>query len=59
LAINFRHSGWNQDRQRVYDALHRTGQSVARTTAFAYCGAHTYVLKSNDDPPRYKLAGSG
>jgi hypothetical protein len=59
LAMTFRHSGWASDRQRVFDALHRTQQTHARREAFAYCGAHAFVLKSTDDPPRYKLAGSG
>lgn len=59
LAITFRHSGWADNRQRVFDALHRTDQTVARRSAFASCGSHAYVLKSTDDPPRYKLAGSG
>lgn len=54
----FRHSGWANDRQRVYDALVRTGQSAARKIDFAECGKHAYVLRSVEEPDLYILGGS-
>lgn len=59
LATTFRHSGWEPYRRRVFAALHRTGQTHARCQAFSHCGSHAYILESDDDPPRYRLAGSG
>lgn len=58
LGQVFRHSGWARDRRRVYEALRDTHQSIARILAFEDCGAQAYVLKSSDDPPRYRVAGS-
>jgi len=54
----FRHSGWANDRQRVYDALVRTEQSPARKIDFAECGKHAYVLRSVEEPDLYILGGS-
>jgi hypothetical protein len=45
-------------RQRVYNALRRTGQSPARLAAFVDCGIDAYVLRSKDDPTQFRLAGS-
>lgn len=58
LGQVFRHSGWARDRRRVYEALRGTHQSIARILAFEDCGSQAYVLKSGDDPPRYRVAGS-
>lgn len=58
LSVTFRHSGWQSDRHRVYRALLATQQTPARITAFANCGSHAYILASNTDPPRYRVAGS-
>lgn len=58
LAQIFRHSGWRNDRRRVYRALIDTHQTVARILNFASCGYGSYVLKSHDEPPRYRIAGS-
>jgi hypothetical protein len=33
-------------------------QSVGRIAGFADCGSQAYVLKSLDDPPRFRVAGS-
>jgi hypothetical protein len=54
----FRHSGWARDRGRVLDSLKRTLQPVARLLRFANCGYGTYVMASNDEPPRYRVVGS-
>jgi len=58
LSESFRHSGWQSTRQRVYDAMKRTRQSVARISAFVDCGIDAYVLRSKEEPFRYRLAGS-
>jgi hypothetical protein len=58
LAQVFRHSGWANDRRRVYHALLRTMQSENRVTAFADCGAKAYVYRSLDDPDVYRVSGS-
>lgn len=54
----FRHSGWAAHRRLVYQALQRTQQSPSRVLGFWDCGAGSYVLKSTEDPPRYRVAGS-
>lgn len=58
LARAWRHAGWARDRKRVYDALKRTGQSISRIVSFSTCGEGAYVLKSDGDPPAYRVAGS-
>ncbi len=58
LSINFRHTGWAHDRQRVYDALRRTQQSGNRIFDFTGCGKHSYVFQSVEDPDVYTLGGS-
>jgi hypothetical protein len=55
----WRHSGWRDDRNRVWQALHRTAQTDRRRAAFGLCGSTVYVLQSKTDPDRYRLAGSG
>ncbi|MCK4415394.1 MAG: protein rep [Candidatus Eisenbacteria sp.] len=57
-SINFRHSGWNHDRRRVYEALRRTGQSGGRLHDFTGCGKHAFVFRSVEDPEVYTLGGS-
>jgi len=42
----------------VYKALWATGQSLARYNSFADCGTGAYVLRSVDNPNKYRLAGS-
>ena len=58
LSESFRHSGWQAQRQRVYDALRSTNQSVSRISAFVDCGIDAYVLRSREDPTKFRLAGS-
>lgn len=58
LSQVFRHSGWAGHRRLVYEALKRTKQPLSRTSAFWECGSHAYVLKSVEDPPRWRVAGS-
>lgn len=59
LAVCFRHSGWQGDRVRIYEAFNRTAQPFSRQQNFENCGAHAHVLRSVDDPSVYRIAGSG
>jgi hypothetical protein len=59
LAVCFRHSGWQGDRTRIYEALDRTAQPQSRRLNFENCGAHAHVLRNVDDPSVYRVAGSG
>jgi len=59
LADTWRHTGWADARRRVHLALVRTGQSLSRITAFDNCGSAAYVVRSVDDPDRYRIVGSG
>lgn len=54
----FRHTGWRRLRKRVVHALATTKQPGARCQSFADCGRMAYVLQSDDNPPRYRIAGS-
>ena len=58
LSVIFRHACWQPIRRLVYAALKRTNQPIAAVSNFAMCGDGAYVLKSKDDPPRYRVAGS-
>lgn len=58
LSQIFRHSCWAPIRRLVYLGLRRTRQDPAAVSNFAQCGAESYILKSKDDPPRYRVAGS-
>ena len=57
LSQVFRHSGWARQRKAVNAALIRTHQSASRIMSFQSCGYGAYVLKSYEDPPRYRVAG--
>jgi len=58
LPVIFRHTGWHRVRCLVADSLYRTGQTAARRSNFWDCGSHAYVLQSEDDPTRFRVAGS-
>lgn len=58
LSVDFRHSGWKHNRQLIAASLHRTHQSWSRQKSFCYCGSYAIVLRSLDDPNKYRLAGS-
>ena len=58
LSQVFRHSGWAAHRRLVYDALMRLRASVSAIVGFADCGSEAYVVKSDGDPPEYRIAGS-
>lgn len=57
-SLTFRHSGWAGDRQLIYDAMRRTGQTPARQSSYCHCGSHAYILRSIDNPDHYRVAGS-
>lgn len=57
-AVAFRHSGWRPDRARIGSAFDRTRQTAARCDEFRNCGSNAYVIRSVDDPNRYRIAGS-
>ncbi len=59
LSVCFRHSGWQGDRIRIYEAFHRTHQPHARQANFEHCGAHAHILQNLEDPTVYRIAGSG
>lgn len=42
----------------MVESLHRTEQPQSRIEQFATCGQQSYVLRSLDDPTRYRIAGS-
>lgn len=44
LETSFRHSGWAATRQKMLDALQRTGANANRQTAFCNCGSQCVVL---------------
>lgn len=56
--VLFRHSGWTRTRKLVAEALARTEQSTARRDEFESCGLFAFVLRSLDDPDKYRIAGS-
>ncbi len=57
-ASTFRHSGWRHTRARVFRAMSDTDATFSAMYEFAYCGKHAYVLRSTDDPSKYRVAGS-
>jgi len=58
LSQVFRHSGWQRQREQVYEALRDSCASPGRRDSFAYCGATCHVLRSKTDPTTIKLAAS-
>ena len=56
--VLFRHSGWARTRKLVAEALARTDQATSRRDEFEACGLYAFVLRSIDDPDKYRIAGS-
>lgn len=52
----FRHSGWRHQRHRVYAAFTALGETGRRRERFAACGSNAWVMRSEEDRPRYRLA---
>lgn len=55
LELNFRHSGWAGNRERVYAALRRVEPSDWRINNFGSCGCNAWVEKSIDEPPTFRV----
>jgi hypothetical protein len=55
-AERFRHSGWKNARSRVYSAMLATRQSVSRIARFVSCGDDAWILRSLDDPDKFRIA---
>jgi len=58
-ASSWRHSGWKDNRDRVWRALYRTRQPLHRIEAFESCGDRPYVMQHRADSERYTIVGSG
>lgn len=58
VGVIFRHSGWEDTRRRIRDALRRTDASVSRLSAWDGCGADAWVMRSKDDERRLKVASA-
>lgn len=56
--VTFRHSGWLRHRAAIAAALDQLDVSDNRRFRFRYCGALAWVLRSKDQPDRYKIAAS-
>lgn len=56
--VAFRHSGWQKRRSRVSLALQRIDPDSSRAARFHACGNHAWILQSDEDPDRYKVACS-
>lgn len=49
IESNFRHSGWQPNRKRVWDAFCCIRVASSRLWAFAHCGSGCWVEKSKDE----------
>lgn len=58
VAVLFRHSGWTHTRRLIAESLSRTNQTFAREYEFRNCGIWAFVVRSVDDPEKYRIAGS-
>lgn len=58
LAERFRHSGWQRNRDLIYQSLRRTMQSVSRINAFSSCGYSAFIYRTVEPPHRFRLGGS-
>ena len=56
VGVDFRHSGWAENRRRVQHALEALEASEARRARFDSCGRHAWILQSVDDPEVFKIA---
>ena len=55
-GVDFRHSGWQDRRRCVLDALTAMDGAVRRRERFFSCGSHAWVMQSVDDPAHFRLA---
>lgn len=54
--VLFRHSGWLNDRKRVFNALVHVQASASRIDRFRNCGANAWVIRNEEDPEHYAVA---
>lgn len=54
--VLFRHSGWAPRRRCVSQALASLDGAAHRAARFDSCGSHAWVLRSLEDPGRYRIA---
>jgi hypothetical protein len=55
-TVNFRHSGWQATRNRVWSALQDANVSDSRLNNFQLCGFNAWVYESVEEPGRYRIA---
>lgn len=56
--IAFRHSGWLNDRRRVYDALEIIDRFSKRADRFRYCGSDAWVVYDEANPDHVAVVSS-
>lgn len=56
VGVDFRHSGWRQNRHRVQSAMDSLDTAEARRLRFDSCGSRAWVLQSVDEPELFKIA---
>jgi hypothetical protein len=53
-----RHSGWANDRSKVFEAMKRAGFSASRLARFAECGSGAWLLVKEGSPSEWRLAAN-
>lgn len=51
----FRHSGWWNQRRRIWESLNRLHVPDSRLRSFGDCGAASWIERSDIDPSRFRL----
>jgi len=54
--VAFRHRGWSTNRDHVGLALGRLDPGSRRLSRFAACGSAAWLLRNDDNPPRFRIA---
>ena len=57
-GVSFRHSGWQDNRTRIREALVRCDAPESRLEAWDGCGCDAWVLRSKTDDGRLKIASA-
>jgi hypothetical protein len=55
LGVNFRHSGWLADRERIKLALAACAVADSRMDRFTTCGSRAWVQRASDDPCKLRI----
>jgi hypothetical protein len=58
LTINWRHTCWHRDRERVYNALSSCIASDSRLERFASCGTDAWVMQDPANPERLRVTAA-